>query len=146
MAKAEAKRLRLKVEATHSMLPHGHPDIMSWFDEAEWTHDQINQTADYIIGVLENITDHVEIIRNKTEKLKEKTEAAENWKSETIDIRKLVFYIDILNEMADNDNNTHSSIIVDGETVTVDGMFEELSKVMKLQKKMNKVFKNSPLD
>ena len=39
--------------------------------------------------------------------LKEKTEAAENWKSETIDIRKLVFYIDILNDMADNDNNEY---------------------------------------
>ena len=39
--------------------------------------------------------------------LKEKTEAAENWKSETIDIRKLVFYIDILNDMAENDNDKH---------------------------------------
>ena len=67
MAKKEAKRLRLKVEETHSMLPHGHPDIMSWFDEAEWTHDQINQTADYLIGVLENITDHVELIANQTQ-------------------------------------------------------------------------------
>lgn len=67
MAKKEAKRLRLKVEETHSMLPHGHPDIMSWFDEAEWTHDQINQTADYLLGVLENITDHVESIANQTQ-------------------------------------------------------------------------------
>ena len=30
--------------------------------------------------------------------------------------------------------------------MTVDGMFDELSKVMELQKKMNEVFKNSPLD
>ena len=67
MAKKEAKRLRLKVEETHSMLPHGHPDIMSRFDEAEWTHDQINQTADYLLGVLENITDHVESIANQTQ-------------------------------------------------------------------------------
>ena len=67
MAKSEAKQLRLKVEQTHSMLPHGHPDIMSWFDEAEWTHDQINQTADYLIGVLENITDHVESIASQTQ-------------------------------------------------------------------------------
>ena len=67
MAKKEAKRLRLKVEETHSMLPHGHPDIMSWFDEVEWTHDQINQTADYLLGVLENITDHVESIANQTQ-------------------------------------------------------------------------------
>ena len=44
---------------------------------------------------------------NHFQQLKEKTEAAENWKSETIDIRKLVFYIDILNEMADNDNKKH---------------------------------------
>ena len=39
--------------------------------------------------------------------MKEKTEAAENWKSETIDIRKLVFYIDILNDMAENDNKEY---------------------------------------
>jgi len=43
-------------------------------------------------------------------------------------------------------NSIYSSITVDGKEVTVDGMFEELSKVMELQKKMNEVFKNSPLD
>ena len=43
-------------------------------------------------------------------------------------------------------NPKYSSITVDGKEVTVDGMFDELSKVMELQKKMNEVFKNSPLD
>ena len=42
-------------------------------------------------------------------------------------------------------NSIYSSITVDGKEVTVDGMFEELSKVMALQKKMNEVFKNSPM-
>ena len=47
------------------------------------------------------------LFKNAFQQLKEKTEEAENWKSGTIDIRKLVFYIDILNEMADNDNKKH---------------------------------------
>ena len=67
MAKSEARQLRLKVEQTHSMLQHGHSDIMSWYDEAEWTHEQINKTADKIIGVLENITDYVELIASQTQ-------------------------------------------------------------------------------
>ena len=49
----------------------------------------------------------VAVFKNSLQQLKEKTEEAENWKSGTIDIRKLVFYIDILNEMADNDNKKH---------------------------------------
>ena len=43
-------------------------------------------------------------------------------------------------------NPKHSSITVDGKEITVDGMFDELSKVMELQKKMNEVFKNSTLN
>merc|ERR1712212_890113 len=53
---------------------------------------------------------------------------------------------DILNEMADNQNNNHGSVTIDGKEVTVDGMFEELGKVMELQKKMNIVLENNQLD
>ena len=102
-----AKNLTDLVVAQQNKLPHGFPNIFSWFDEALYVKNRISEATDKVDSGLELINQvNLDFTKKQKELKKSYTETLEKWQSQTIDLRDVIVYIEFLEALAKHPDNT----------------------------------------
>ena len=78
---------------------------------------------------MNEINESLKDIKLKTEELQDNTLVAANWSNDVIDIRTLVFYIDLLYDMADDNIDIEDDI----ETDEIKEIIGNLTKILEFK-------------
>ena len=78
---------------------------------------------------MNEINESLKDIKLKTEELQDNTLVAANWSNDVIDIRTLVFYIDLLYDMADDNIDIEDDI----ETEEIKEIIGNLTKILEFK-------------
>jgi len=96
-----ASDLKRWIEKCHERLPHGYPNILEpWFDDANTIQNVINNSLKITSVTLNKINEAYEMMRNKADSLSDEYKIVQQWLNDVIDLRELIIYVDVLEEMA----------------------------------------------
>ena len=124
-----AKELTDLVVAQQNKLPHGFPNIFSWFDEALYVKSKVSEASNTVDTGLELINQaQIDFKKKQTELKKNYTETLEKWQNQTIDLRDVIVYIEFLEALAKHPDNTEyiPELNQDG----IEKFFKSLDEIM----------------
>jgi len=132
-----AKELTDLVVAQQNKLPHGFPNIFSWFDEVLEVKGLISDATDNVDTGLELIKQvNLDFTKKRDELKKSYSETLEKWQSQTIDLRDVIVYIEFLEALSKYPDNT--DYIPELNQAEIEKLFNWLDKIIKEMEKGRK--------
>jgi len=127
------------IEATKKKLPHGHPTIFSWFDDAEEVQQIINDSRENMHSTINNLNNTYQLLTKglSDDLWSNYNETLKRWENDYIDVRNLIVYIEFLESLAKYPDYTE--MVPTWNKDDIDQLFEKLQKVTQEHREAEKL-------
>ena len=110
-------------------LPHGHPTIFSWFDDAAEVQQIINDSREDMNSTMTSLNNTYQLLTKglSDDLWSNYNETLKRWEDDYIDVRNLIIYIEFLESLAKYPDYT--DMVPTWNKDDIDQLFENLQNV-----------------